>query len=89
MTVEELREVAINVMRNMDVPSYPELVDDLIAAAKEEGAEQMRAIVMAKGKLCPRMSAIFPVIETTLGIVSPENPVWIIDASVLAPKEKS
>jgi hypothetical protein len=40
--VEELREVAINVMRNIDVPSYPELVDSLIAAARKEGAEQER-----------------------------------------------
>jgi hypothetical protein len=39
-TVEELRAIAINVMRNIDVPSYPELVDSLIAAAKEEGVEQ-------------------------------------------------
>lgn len=38
--VEELREVAINVMRNMDVPSYPELVDSLIAAAEAIGFEK-------------------------------------------------
>ena len=41
--VEELRAIAINVMRNIDVPSYPELVDSLIAAAKEEERELIKS----------------------------------------------